>query len=77
MMGTLILTHSSTLEKVSGAFTSTKPNKDKLGKESKKSPYKSETREECTTSKSKPRIALAMVKLSTSEAVESLPLITR
>jgi len=54
-----------------------KPHTAKLGKGSKNWPYKSETREECATSKSKPQIALQMTKLNTSEEVEPFPLISR
>ena len=53
------------------------PHKAKSGKESEKIPRKSETREECATSKSKRRITLLMVNLNTSEGVEPLPLVAR
>jgi len=52
------------------------PLKAKLGKGSKKSPHKSETREECTTCKSKPRIGLITVMPNTSDGGEPLRLIT-
>jgi len=52
------------------------PHQAKSGKGSKKIPNKSETREECATSKSKPQIALLMVKPNTSEGVEYLTLMT-
>ena len=44
----------------------------KLGKKSEKSLYKSETQDECGTSKSKPQISLPMVKPNTSEEVNPL-----
>jgi len=53
---------------------SLKPHKAKPGKGSEKRPHKSETREECATGKSKPRIALLMVKSNTSEEGDLYPL---
>jgi len=52
-----------------------KPHKAKPGKGSQKSPYRSETREACATRKSKPQIALLMVKPNIVEEVEPLSLI--
>ena len=49
-------------------------HKAKPGKGSEKIPHKSGTREDYPTSKSKPQIALLMVKLNISEGVKPLTL---
>ena len=53
------------------------PHKAKPRKGSKKSPRKSETWEECATSKSKLQIALVMVKPNKSQGVKPLRIVTR
>ena len=59
------------------AFTSfSPPHKYKLNEGCENNPHKSETREKCATSKSKPQIALLVLKPNTSERVEPLPFIT-
>jgi len=53
-------------------FTPTKSLEITSRKKSEESLYKSETQDECTTSKSKPQFALLIVKSNTNEEVNRL-----